>query len=238
MLIICLTIFTSLLSAEETQSRVGYAYDKENEQLLYSENHYEFYNEGMVLRSRVVYKDAAEKVIANKTVDFSRNLFMPEFNLRNSETGHVEKTRFINNEYEVTFISLESEVEKNARLTYPINAISDAGFDNFIIKHWAELNKGEVFKREFLIPSMLDFITFRIYQDAVINEQGESLRVINIEPDSFFIRAFAGTTKLFYEKEKPKLKRFDGVSNMRDSNGDNYSVIIKYKEFEKLASNH
>jgi hypothetical protein len=82
----------------------------------------------------------------------------------------------------------------------------------------------------------MKFVKFRIYQDKTIDENGQPLRIINIEPDSFLIRAFAGTTKLYYDKETPNLRKFDGVSNMRNSNGDNYKVMIRYDQLKKLAA--
>ncbi len=222
--------------AEESQTRIGYAYDKETNKLVYSESHHEEYADDLILKSHVIYKDSSEIIIAKKTVDFNNNRYIPEFSLKNSETGHKEITRFIQSKYEVIFSRMHAEPEKTARLNIPEDGISDAGFDNFIIKHWDELIAGEIFRREFLIPSMMDFIKFRIYQDKVVNENGQSLRVINIEPDSFLIRAFAGTTKLFYDGETPKLRKFDGVSNMRDGNGDNFKVKIRYEELKKLAA--
>ncbi len=222
--------------AESEKTRIGYAYDKQTKQLVYTEDHYENYVDGLILTSRVIYRDPSDKIIASKTVDFTNNKFMPEFALQNTENGHKEITRYVQSEYEVLFSKKETESEKQASLNYPDDGISDAGFDNFIIKNWQQLAAGEVFKRDFLIPSMMDFIKFRIYQYEVIDEEGESLRLINIEPDNFLIRAFAGTTKLYYEKDKPKLKMFDGVSNMRDSNGENYKVTIRYEESKKLAS--
>jgi hypothetical protein len=235
-LLICIGFIEMTVSAEETQSRIGYAYDKETNELVYTEDHNEEYVNGLIYKSHVIYKDVSEKIIAKKTVDFSNNPYMPEFALNNTETGHKEITRFIQSEYEVVFSKLKSEPEKVARLNLPVDGISDAGFDNFIIKHWNELIAGEMFRREFLIPSMMDFIKFRIYQDKITDDEGQSLRIINIEPDSFLIRAFAGTTKLSYDRERPKLRKFDGVSNMRDLNGDNFKVTIRYEELKKLAS--
>jgi hypothetical protein len=236
LVLLCLSLNVMSLSANEIQTRIGYAYDKKTNELVYTESHYEKYVDGLIYTSRVIYKDASERIFAKKTVDFSNNPFMPEFALNNNETGHKEMTRFVQSEYEVVFSKKQTEPEKDARLDIPANGISDAGFDNFIIKNWESLVTGEVFKREFLIPSMMKFVKFRIYQDKIVNENDESLRIINIEPDSFLIRAFAGTTKLYYDKETPKLRKFDGVSNMRNSNGDNYKVMIRYDELKKLAA--
>jgi hypothetical protein len=235
--ILALSSLLSFAIAEELPTRIGYAYDKETKDLIYTENHYEKHVDGIIYTSKVIYKDVSEKVFAEKTVDFAKNEFIPEFNLQNNLTGHIESTRFVQSKYEVVFSKLYADSKKDTLLNYPSDGISDAGFDNFIIRHWDELKNGEVFVRNFLIPSMMDFIKFRIYQDEVINEQNKTLRVINIEPDSFLIRAFAGTTKLFYENTMPVLKKFDGVSNMRDSNGDNLKVTIRYEAVKKLALN-
>lgn len=236
-LYLCLALMSLFVYAEEIPTRVGYAYDKQTNELIYTENHFEKFNDNLIAKSKVIYKDAKSSVIGNKTVDFSKNNFMPEFNLRNDLTGHVEATRFIENKYQVTFSKLENEAKKEALLKFPENGISDAGFDNFIIKHWTELIEGKVYVREFLIPSMMDFIKFRIYQDGIVDNDNKLLRVINIEPDSFFIRAFAGTTRLYYEKSRPALRKFDGVSNMRDSKGNNLKVTIRYEETQNLALN-
>ena len=213
-------------------TRVGYAYDSLSNQLLYTESHHEEYDAGKIIYSEVIYKDTNENVIAKKTADFSYNQFMPEFALENANTGHIEKTRFVENKYEIIFSESVNKSQKESLIKFNKDAISDAGFDNFIIFHWNELVAGKRFKRDFLVPSMLDFIRFRIYQDEVVNAEGQSLRLINIEPDSFFVRVIAGTLKLYYDNEKPALRIFEGVSNLRDSKGENYNVVIKYEDIK------
>lgn len=230
-------LFFSTLSAEEIPSRIGYAYDKTSKELVYTESHFESIDNGLIEYSQVIYKDPMDNIIASKTADFSINPFMPEFSLINKKTGHKEETNYVKSEYKVIFTKSNNDSPKNSLLELPLNGISDAGFDNFIIEHWDELISGSVLKREFLIPSMMEFVNFRIYQDRLVDEAGKSLRVINIEPDNFLIRAFAGTTRLFYDSMEPKLKRFDGVSNMRDKNGNNYKVVIDYKENQQVVSN-
>lgn len=236
LLLLVLSLASSIVSANGALTRIGYAYDKKSNELVYTENHFENYIDGLVHSSRVVYKDPSENIIGTKTVDFSNNEFIPEFNLKNQRNGHKEATRFVQSEYEITFSKKENSPEEQKKLELPEDGISDAGFDNFIIKHWKELSDGQAFKRNFLIPSMMDFIKFRIYQSDIINDEGLSFRVINIEPDNFLIRAFAGTTKLFYDKNKPLLVKFDGVSNMRDDKGNNYKVTIRYEQIKNLAS--
>ncbi|MGB1801015.1 MAG: hypothetical protein ACPHLK_09330 [Gammaproteobacteria bacterium] len=232
---------TSVL-AEDAPSRIGYAFDKKTDELVYTESHYENISAGLVEKSEVIYKDPSSNIIAKKTANFAVDPFMPEFSLVNNKTGHREQTEYIEKKsqekkYKVLFTKTSKGPVKDKTLALPEKGISDAGFDNFIVEHWDELKAGEVLIREFLIPSQMDFIKFKIYQDSITEIDNEKLRVINIEPKSFLIRAFAGTTKLYYSENKPELKRFDGVSNMRDANGDNYKVVIKYENQIQLVTN-
>ncbi len=215
--------------AEPAQSRVGYAYDKKGEKLLYTEHHHEVRGEGLVRTSRVLYKKEDGAVFAEKTLDFSIDYFLPEFSLVNSHTGHNETTRYVDDNYQVSFIKSSNSREKEKPLSYSSGAISDAGFDNFVTSHWDELASGKEFTRDFLIPGLLRFFKFRIYQDSVVEEDGSRYRVLHIEPANFFLRKLAGTSKLYYEHDWPELKKFRGISNMRDENGDNYRVTILYE---------
>lgn len=238
-LITLLIISTTLTiaTADEMPTRVGYAYDKNTDDFIYTETHYEKFSGKTVAKSRVVYKDTSEEIFAEKNVDFSVNKFLPEFKLKNKVTGHMESTRFIENKYQVAFIKSEKEPKKEVAIDTPNDGISDSGYDNFIIKHWDEIKEGEVFVRGFLIPSLTKFIKFRIYQEEVIDDEHGSLRVINVEPNSFLLRAFAGTSKLYYDKAKPRLRKYDGVSNLRDSKGENLQVMIRYEDTNNLALN-
>ena len=231
-LLTSLLLWMSSAFTEDDVNRIGYAYDINTNQLLYTENHHEKYSDGVLQKTEVIYKDPAENIFARKTADFSNNQFMPEFKLENTRTGHEEKTRFIKNKYEVIFSGTKSKTRRKSQINYKDGAISDAGFDNFIIEHWDQIIAGKEFKRDFLVPSMQKFLSFRIYQDAILNKEGQSLRLINIEPNSFFVRVIAGKIKLYYDIDEPILRVFEGVSNMRDSKGDNYDVFIKYEDFK------
>jgi len=230
--LISLFLWAPLAFTDDGLTRIGYAYDLNTDQLLYTENHYEKYSDGVLQNTKVIYKDLSENIFASKTADFSDNQFMPEFELENTRTGHEEKTRFIKNKYEVIFSGTKSKTRGKSQINYKDGAISDAGFDNFIIEHWDQIIAGKEFKRDFLVPSMQEFLSFRIYQDAILNKEGQSLRLINIEPNSFFVRVIAGKIKLYYDIDEPILRVFEGVSNMRDSKGDNYDVFIKYEDFK------
>ena len=230
------TIFSIILcfcclqcvTADKLLTRVGYAHNVDNDALIYTEHHHEIFSDGVVIESKVIYKDKNGEVFAEKNIDFKGNYFLPEFSLINNMTGHRESTRYFDNTYKVEFLESSNKSLKKQSLEYSSGAISDAGFDNFIISHWQEITSGSKFSRDFLIPGMLRFFEFRIYEKEIIAQQGKKYRVLHIEPASFFLRTFAGTSKLHYEYDRPELHRFHGISNMRNEKGDNYKVDIRY----------
>ena len=222
--------------AEKLMTRVGYAYSKDTSELLYTEHHHEVFDDKLVASSTVFYKDPSGNKFAQKTLNFGIDAFLPEFSLVNQANGHEETTRYLENKYEIFFLESKDERARKKELDYLEGSISDAGFDNFVIAHWDELVDGRKFTRKFLIPSMLRFIEFRIYQKEIKDQGDKSYRVLHIEPNSFFLRTLSGTVKLFYELDKPVLKKFQGTSNMRDARGKNYKVIIKYENTAIFAS--
>ena len=222
-------LFSLSLHAESKQTRVGYAHSIENDALLYTEHHYEVFSDSIVRQSRVIYKNVEGRPFAEKTVSFSINDFLPEFSLQNNITGHHESSQFLDDKYAVRFLQTNKKKIREKSLAYSNNAIGDAGFDNFVISHWDELRAGKILNRDFLIPGMLRFFNFRIYQHEIVEEGDKKLRVLYIEPDSFILRAISSPSKLFYDMENPKLRRFLGTSNMRDGRGNNYNVDIRYE---------
>lgn len=223
-----LALGISSSGATDNLSRIGYAYDRDSRELLYVENHHEIYVDDKLFHAWVIYKDTDEQTFATKTVDFSGNRFMPEFSLVNNRTGHQEQTRYLQKGYEVGFAQAHTDTLETALLDNAVDGISDAGFDNFIIDHWQEIINGRRFQRYFLVPSMKRFIKFRIYQEAIQEQGDRSFRIIRIEPSNFLVRAIAGTNRLYYDSHRPVLRKFKGVSNLRNQAGKNYRVIIDY----------
>ena len=234
---VCFIFFAGIIGlpslAGQIPTRTGQAYDRTANKLIYSEVHYEKYDQDRVVQSHVVYSDPAGAVIARKKVDFGQAPFLPEFSLQNAQTGHREMTRYEADKYIVAFTKSADKPERTASLSYSASAVADAGFDNFIIQNWQRVLAGEILRCDFLVPGMLTFIRFRIYQHGQVNEGGRALRLFHVEPDNFFLRTFSSELKLYYDKDRPRLRRFEGISNLRNHRGDNHDVAIFYHYAEE-----
>ena len=209
----------------EVSERVGYAYDKQTGAFLYSETHREVQEDGRVVTNTVSYRDDAGKVFAEKHIDFQRSLTMPDFHLVNAENGHVEGARGADEQLNVHFRQFSDSDVRSASVETPQNGIIDAGFDRFIELHWDSLVAGDVIEREFLIPSQLDFYTFEVERAKTesLDDFAFELRI-----KSMFLQVFVQPVLVHYDSRTRSLLRYEGISNIRDREGENFDVRIEF----------
>jgi len=212
----------------DVRERIGYAYDKQSGRFLYSESHREVLENGRVLKNTIAYKDDEGNLFAEKHIDFKKSLVMPDFYLVNTETGHAEGARGSegDNRLEVHFRQLSDVTVQKAYVETPLNGIIDAGFDRFIEQNWTALVGGEVLERQFLIPSQLDFYTFEI-RKAEAERKGEFAFQLGVK--SIFLQMFVSPVLVYYDAQTRSLLRYEGVSNIRNSDGENFDVRIEFQ---------
>lgn len=209
----------------EASERVGYAYDKQTGEFLYSETHREVMEDGRIVMNTVSYKDVGGDVFAEKFIDFQRSLTMPDFSLVNADNGHMEGARGSDDQLDVHFRQLSDADVRKASVETPQNGIIDAGFDRFIEQHWDALISGDVIEREFLIPSQLDFYTFEI--ERAESEHLEAY-AFELRIQSMFLQMFVQPVLVHYDAQTRSLLRYEGISNIRNEAGENFDVRIEF----------
>lgn len=219
---------------EVMKERVGYAYAAGSGRLLYTEHHQEWWIGDRILRDTVTYRDPQGSVIGEKHVDFRAKQDAPEFLLRNIRTGHSEGARIQSKQLRVSFKKAEDSPLKSDALRLPEGAIVDAGFDRFVEKNWEALMRGDTFVRPFLVPSRLQFFDFRIRRVDDSSDPGRATFEMVIE--SPLIRLFAPAIKVVYHAGHRTLLEYDGVSNMRNANGENLDVEIRFDPARSVVS--
>ena len=212
-------------ATEEQRSRVGRAYDVQTGLLVYEERHLETLQSGKVVSTEVHYLDAQGRPFADKRVEFVGNPYVPEFELENGRTGHMERVRRLDSgEIQVRFREEDADRLREARLPVPQDALADAGFDRFVETHWDELMSGATLVRRFLVPSRLEFMDLRIRRSG---EDADRVHFV-MEFDSFLIRLLVPSIEVSYDRETRRLRHYEGVSNLRDENGENMRVRIEF----------
>lgn len=236
------------LAAEERE-RIGHAFDRNSGALLYQERHTETYANGEMTADTVQYIDPQGHIFGQKQVDFSRDPFVPEFQLDNTRTGHVEGlTRIAVDSLQVRFREHADEALRQQQLDLPRDAIADAGFDRFIESQWGHLIAGKTLVRKFLVPSRLEFMDWRIRRSDNVREdtphdakRGDqrARRTVRfaLEIDSAFLRLVVPPIVVIYDRDTRRLMRYEGLSNLRDDSGENHSVRIEFEYLEQQASN-
>jgi hypothetical protein len=211
-------------SAGTTGQRTGYAYELGTDRLLYTEEHHEQIEQGRVTRSEVVYRKPDGGVIATKQLNFRRNASDPDFRLENPVNGHLEGANQRDDRLLVFFRKTDDHALRERELRAPDNAIIDGGFDRFIENNWTALMQGDVFQRPFLVPSFQRFLEFRIYLERMT----ETEVVFIMEPASMLLRIVGDGIVVAYDRDSAALRRYEGISNIRDQDGENYEVRVEF----------
>jgi hypothetical protein len=114
----------------------------------------------------------------------------------------------------------------------PPNAVIDAGFDAFVRAHWDVLSAAAVSSVAFLVPSELRYLNFtaRMLRDEGAGD-GE-LRWFRLQLASWYGFALPHID-VAYDKKTRELREYNGLSNIRDGEGRNLNVTIRFPASER-----
>jgi hypothetical protein len=218
--------------------RVGLAQDIKSGELLYSEHHREKWDDDTLVSSEVQYRDAEDRLFAAKRLEFNGRPLMPDFELRNQSTGHVESATRTDEALQVLFRHPEKDNRQFVLDDYPEDGVIDAGFNRWVELNWDAIVAGRTLTRPFLVPSLGKFVDFSIRERGVSEEDGRRVRLLRMEPASFVLRLAVDPIEVVYLADEPRLIRYLGVSNMRDARGRNQNVRIDFPEaqFRRYAA--
>lgn len=210
--------------------RVGLAQDIDSGELLYSEHHREKWEGDTLVSSEVRYRDAEDRLFAAKRLEFKGRPLMPDFELRNQNTGHVESATRTDGALEVLFRHPEKDNRQFVLDDYPEDGVIDAGFNRWVELNWEAIVAGKTLTRPFLVPSLGKFVDFSIRERGMREQDGRRVRLLRMEPASFVLRLAVAPIEVVYLADEPRLLRYVGVSNMRDARGRNQNVRIDFPE--------
>ena len=233
--VLALLLVPPSLAAEEAAALPSYlsydgtAVEPEDGSVLYRESHYVAMQGSRVLERLVLYRCADGTPFARKRVaDSPRLPWLPEFELTDARLGYVEGASASGDAVQV-FVREpgEAETEREALDEVPQDLVGDAGFDRFVQDNWQKLLSGETVHFHFLVPSRLDYLGFKV-RHLGREQIGET-------PVEVFRLALGGLLGLIvsgidvaYAADDRVLMRFEGLTNVRDPEGDNYVARIDF----------
>lgn len=215
----------SSLSYAETQ--VYRATAKHEGKLAYYEKHTVISDKGRTTKSTTEYSDDSGKIIGLLESDYSQSLSAPTHTMKDFRAKNQHGLRHIGEELEL-FNQDEGKKEETKRLS-PSEfkgklVVAAQGLHYYLLQHFDEVLKQGKLDLAFLIPGRLDAYNFYLKVVRKTEDDAE----LEILIDNWFLRLFAPKLRLFYDLKKRRLLRYQGLSNMKNTNGDMMNVEIEY----------
>lgn len=223
-----MSLFSISLKAQQTIEFKGIA--KIKNEISYVEKHkLQMNKDGEVLIADTTYESSDGKLLAKMSSDFSSSLTAPAHFIENLIDGNRHGIRYENSEL-VLFNQdkdKKEETKKVSQKNKDIKFVGCQGLNYFILQNLDDVIAKKKIKVRFLIPGLLDYYDFELEY----KKQDDSGNVdFELHADSFFIRLFAPTFYLTYNKNTKRLISFDGLSNIKDPKSNKLQVVkINYE---------
>ena len=196
----------------------GLAYARRGDALLYREQHYV---DGA--QRLVVYRCADGAAFARKRVDASTSAVAPDFELVDARLAYREGAA---RDGDARDVFVERAGKRVAtRLAAPADGVVDAGFDAYLREHFDAIAHGEATTIPFLVPSEQRFLPFRVRRLDADAAGGETRFRLSLAAWYGFLAPAMDVT---YDTATRELRRYAGLTPIRDADGDNLDVRIEF----------
>lgn len=207
----------------------GRAVDLADATPLYDESHHLRLVDGRLAERIVLYRcPAADGApFARKRMWIGTDPLRPAFEMRDARLGYVEGLREADGRLTVFYQRDRNSAEESEPLELPEELVADAGFDEYVRKHWDQLLAGDKVSFDFLVPSRLEYLSFKVRWLRAEREAGRAAQVFRLSL-SGVLGWFLDGIDVWYADDDRSLLRFDGLSNVRNAEGDNYTARIVF----------
>jgi hypothetical protein len=209
--LVCAVAFASTLARAQQPTPptvIGNAYDRDTGHFLYSEHHFCAADQ---MLCTVQYRDNLGEIFATKDLDYRQNPISPS----------------------LTMTDYRRDMQLSIPASEQPNVVVDAGFDNYVRSIWEDLDAGDKATFPFLVAGFDKPVKMKaLRNDSDDCTSAELCLEINL--DSWFLGMIIDPIALSYSRADRKLRRFSGISNIKDEDGDSLNVDIRYQYDEEL----
>lgn len=223
LLCVALCAFTSAI---ETDSYTGYAYKEGVKKPVYTEKFTDKTTDGKPTETITNYYDANNTLIAQRTLKFNKSSFAPDFKTEDFRTGYQEGAEMKGKKFRLFVKESKDDKPKEKIISIPSPAVIDGGFNQYIKANWSELEKGKALVFNFAVASRLDYYKMRTVR---ISSTDKTMKV-KIEPERKILRMLASPIVVNYDKSTKRILSYEGISNISDEHGDNFTIKLVYPE--------
>ena len=217
---------SSFASGIVNDSYNGYAYVAGNKEFVYVEQFTDKILNGKHVETRTKYYNTANELIAERSLNFERSRFAPDFKTEDLRSGYIEGAEVKGQKVRLFFRSNKTSEVKEKTIEIPQPMIIDGGFNQFIKAHWKELEAGESLVFNFAVPSRLDYFSMRATKVELIKDK----MTVRIEPDKRIMRWLAPAIMVQYDLNTKRITSYEGISNISDDSGHSFFIHLKYPE--------
>jgi len=202
--------------------------------LLYRENHHLHFRDGKITARVVLYTCRDGSPFARKVVSYVEST-SPDYVLEDASNGMREGIQSNGNERTVFFRNDRVAAEKRSRLPAVPDLVADAGFDEFVRSHWQPLVDGNTMTMNFLVPSRLEAMAFKVQHIRRDVIEGAPVELFRLKL-SGVLGWVAPSIDVYYGSSDHILMRYEGVSDLRDASNENYRAEIDFRASDRRPS--
>lgn len=216
-------------SGAPAQDRVarhyGYAYHLDTGRYAFTEVLEQRFAGGEWVGGSAAYFLPDGKQFGRKTLDFSRDPFVPAYRLELKDS-HVEA--ITDNGNPVTMRREHGGKVETATAAKTGLTTADAGLPRLLRAHFDALLRGETLHFRVIAPTRLATFKFRAARAEDVAFEGKPAVRIEVKLDSM-LKLFAGPLSFLFDPESKRLLEFRGTTNVIDpATGEPFNVRISY----------
>lgn len=205
----------------------GIAREPSGTRVAYLEEHYVRRKDDRVTDRLVIYTCADGRPFARKQLNYEKSLLVPELKMNDARAGMNIALNTTTGRRELTVSTRDDPAPRHHTVPVDPDVVADAGFNELLLQRWDPLIRGED-------------VTFRIVllgSGAVHRlkaEHVEHLTGAGEERDHFrvalggLLGLIAPSIDVWYSTRGHMLRRYEGISNLRDERGRQLRVVIDF----------
>lgn len=158
--------------------------------------------------------------------DYSRHRFAPDYRMVDLRHDTEEIVRREGDVVHVQHRKATRVRSKTIEVAKDREVIVGPGFNEFIEANWDALVSGRTLVCDFVVPSRLQAVAFRI-RHVKDRPSGVGHR-FTVSVDIVFLRPIAPELQVEYDRQTRRLLSYEGLSNVTDEQNRPQDVVIRF----------
>ena len=222
-LVLVVAVFSQQLNAAEL---IGKAVDLDSGVPLYTERHVFAVSTGEgTLRSS--YLTPGDEKFASRVVQYANNDVV-EYRLEQSNIDYSERIERRGDELTIVVDKADTSPKtEQLFLRAGVEPVIDAGFNDYLVRNWDSLLKGERLRFQFASTAQLGLVKLQVNLDKRLSDN--QIAVFSMTAANPVFRLLVEPVKVGFYRDSRQLAYYRGVSNLKDENGKAFDVEITFE---------